>query len=462
MPGRSDAVTFTGLVVLSALPLAGCSREPDAGSARPPRNLLLVILDTVRVDKLGCYGSELGATPRTDELAATGVRFDQAYSHAPWTLPACASILASLYPPQHGAGGRVPNFHRLPDSVHTLAEHLAAAGFATAAIVNVDFLTEPFGMTQGFSQVDFEVYPSNIQVRPAKMTTDAALAWLRSRRQEPFFLMVHYFDPHLIYAPPPEYRQRFAAPQDRNDAGWVFGTRQQIVAYRRGMIDFDRATIRRAEQLYDGEVAYTDHEVGRLVDGLEQLGLADSTIIALTADHGEEFLDHGGFEHGHTLYDELLRVPLIICAGNASQMRSVPSVVAQVDLAPTLCELAGVQPHPAFVGRSLVGLMNGEADDDHPVAFQGNFWGKPLRGWLQGGYKLILDPNGTASLFNLVDDPQETKELRNLDPERVEQMTADLKLAYKRMSIHVQGEESPVRLSPEELARLEALGYTGD
>ena len=458
MPRRFCRVTIACLLAVP-LSLSGCSREQSVKPADGRRNVLLVIVDTLRVDKLGCYGSTLGATPRIDELAASGVRFEHAYSHAPWTLPACASILTSLYPPQHGAGGHLPNFRRLPESVQTVAECFRAAGFATAAVINVDFLHKPFGMTQGFDHVDFEAYENNTQVRPARATTDATLNWLRSRSGQPFLLLVHYFDPHLVYAPPPEYRRRLAGPQDRDDSGWVFGTREQIVAYRRGLVQFDDATIRRAEHLYDGEVAYTDHEVGRLLDGLVPLGLADTTIVALTADHGEEFLDHGGFEHGHTLYDELVHVPLIIRAAGQPRGQSVPEIVAHVDLVPTLCDLAGVAQDPMFAGKSLVGLMAGQPGHDRPVVFEGNFWGPPLRGWLQGGYKLILRPDAPAQLFDLANDPHELHDLAETDPTRVKQMTSDLELAYKGMSAHLKAERSAATLSPEELARLRALGY---
>jgi len=461
MPGKRGLIAIAVLVA-SVLPLASCAKKPEAKDPGLRRNVLLIIVDAVRVDRLGCYGSELGATPRIDELAASGVRFANAYSHASWTLPACASILTSLYPPQHGAGGNVRHFRKLPDSVRTVAECFRDAGYATAAVVNVDFLTASFGMTQGFTDVDFEVYPNNIQARPAKPTTDAALAWLKSHGDQPFFLLVHYFDPHLVYAPPPEYRQRFAAPEDRSDARWVFGTRRQIVAYRQGLLVFDEPTIRRAERLYNGEVAYTDHEVGRLLDGLELLGLTESTIVVLTADHGEEFLDHGGFEHGHTLYNELVRVPLLVRVGRGGSGRSVASVVAHVDLAPTLCELTGVAPEPTFVGRSLAGLLTGAATEDHPVIFEGNFWGKPLQGWLQGGYKLIRRADGTPELFNLTHDPYEGHDLRDTDPERVKRMSEDLDLAYKGMLSHMEGKDLSVELSPEERRRLEALGYVGD
>jgi len=157
-----------------------------------------------------------------------------------------------------------------------------------------------------------------------------------------------------------------------------------------------------------------------------------------------------------------VHVPLIIRVGTPTAGRTVPTVVGHVDLAPTLCELVAVPPDPAFAGKSLLGLINGTPEDDHAVVFQGNFWGLPLRGWLQGGYKLILYAEQTPELFELAADPYERSNLRNFEPQRVRQMIADLELAFKGMVSHMRGEESAAKLSPEELSRLEALGYIAD
>lgn len=440
---------------------AAPSEKPASPREKPAahRNVVLIVIDTLRYDRLGCYGSELGATPRIDAFAKNAVLFEHAYSHAPWTLPSTASLLTSLYPPQHGAGGWLPRFHRLPERVRTVAECFRDAGYATAEVVNVDFLTKSFGMTQGFEYVDFKAYPSNLQVRPARLTTATAAKWLRARGPEPFFLMVHYFDPHLVYAPPAEFRRKFAAEQDRESDKWVFGTRRQIIAYRRGKIKFKPETIRRAERLYDAEVAYTDQEVGRLLDLLGELGLGDSTVVALTADHGEEFLDHGGFEHGHTLYNELVHVPLIIRNGSAA--RRVAQVVAHVDVAPTLCALAGVKADPAFVGRDLRGLIDGGTLPDRPIVFEGNFWGKPLLGWLKGGYKLIRRADKTVELYSLEQDPRELNDLAHTNADLAARMTADMALAFKRMAAGPAASNPGVSLTHQEMERLKALGYAG-
>jgi arylsulfatase A-like enzyme len=420
--------------------------------------VLLIVVDTLRADRLGIHGSELGLTPRVDALAAESRRFERAYAHAPWTLPSFASLFTSLYPPQHGAGGRVPDFRGLREPIRTVAECFRDAGYATAAVVNVDFLTEKFGTMQGFAHVDFEVHPNNVETRVAEKTTDAALAWLRQPRAGPFFLLVHYFDPHLVYAPPASYRAKFAAPQDREDASWVFGTRQQIVQYRQGMIRFDEPTIRRAEQLYNGEVAYTDHEVGRLLDAVGTMQLSDSTIVVFTSDHGEEFFDHGGFEHGHTLYEELVHVPLMIRYPGKVAAGSESDLVGLVDVAPTLCALAGVEGDPAFVGRDLLGSTESEQADERPIILQGNFWGPPHRGWIQGGHKLIVEPE-RRKLFDLRADPGEQRELSASEPELLRKTLEDMQLAFKAMAAHLPRESAPVELSEEERERLRVLGY---
>ena len=446
------------LMLMLALSPVGCKRKnPLPPPARGP-NVLLIAVDTLRADKLGCYGSDLGATPKIDALAAEGVRFQQAYAHAPWTLPSFASMFTSQMPSRHGAGGRVGQLTKLPDDARTVALCFKEAGYATAAVVNVNYLTESFGLTTGFDHVDFEVHPNNVEMRSAGKTTDAALKWLESRPERSFFLLVHYFDPHLVYAPPVEYRARFADPRDRQPGGAVFGTREQIVAYRKGQVTFSAEQIQRAEKLYDGEVAYTDHEIGRLLDGLEKMKLAESTLVVFTADHGEEFLDHGGFEHGHTLYNELVHVPLIMRHPKWIKPGVVPSAVGLVDLAPTMCSVTGVPADPAFTGRNLLDLIGAEHPRGRPVALEGNLWGAPFRGWVHEGFKLIVSSNG-AELFNLEADRQEQTNLSLVETERLQAMQADLNLAFEAISASVTDAPEPAQLDDEELERLRSLGY---
>ncbi len=446
-----------GMIILG-LTVCGCERATPADTSARRPNVLLIVIDTLRADRLGCYGSELGATPRIDALAAEGHRFERAYAHAPWTLPSFASLFTSQAPPRHGAGGQLRQFLPLQASARTVAEVFRDAGFATSAIINVDFIAERFGMMQGFDHVDFVSHASNENERTAEGTTSAAAALLASKSDRPFFLLVHYFDPHLIYDPPPEYRARYGGPLDRDNRDWQFGQTADVIAYRHGKFAISEETIRRAELLYNGEVAYTDAQVGRLLDELMRLGLADSTIVVLTADHGEEFLDHGGFEHGHTLYNELLHVPLIIRYPRWVATGVSESMVGLIDVAPTLCDLAGLDADPAFAGHSLAGLMEGAPWAQHPIYLSGNFWGKPFHGWINEEHKLIASPN-EVMLFNLAADPRERQNLTNAKPGLARRMATDMQLAFKAMRATAPGRAQPLQLSDAERKRLESLGY---
>ncbi|MBP7745192.1 MAG: sulfatase [Phycisphaerae bacterium] len=449
-------VVVFGALVATWTALRPGSRGRASSAARP--NVLLIVADTLRADRLGSHGSALGATPQLDAFATESTRFARAYAHAPWTLPAFASLFTSLSPPQHGAGGRLGEFRGLRPDVRTVAEVFHDAGYATAEITNIDFLAERFGMTQGFKHVDF-VPTDNVEGRRATQTTDAALRWLRSARTQPFFLFVHYFDPHLTYDPPADFRQRFAAPEDHGDTRWLFGTVPQMIAYRQGKLSIDAPTIRRAERLYNGEVAFTDAEVGRLIAALREMQLADSTIIVFTADHGEEFLDHGGFEHGHTLYEELVHVPLLIRYPGHLTPGVAASVVRHIDVAPTLCALAGIQPDPMFAGQNLLDVVGIDPPLDRPVLFEGNFWGPPYRGWLHDGYKLIIDPDQNVALFSIGEDPGETSDLSGTAADRLRTAQADLDLALKELHGPSGADAAPLQLTPEETRRLRSLGY---
>jgi len=460
--------------LLAAGLLGACAPAPGDDARL---SVLLVISDTTRADELGCYGSRYGTTPRLDALAAGGTRFAHASAHAPWTLPSTASLLTSLLPEQHGADGFIdmaavkrgapatPAFHGLDESIDTVAEAFRAGGYDTGAVVNVSFLDRQFGLTQGFDHVDAKWFGSNTEVRGARETTDAALAWLDARDGDgPFFLLVHYFDPHAVYAPPPEFRKRFAAPVDRESESFVFGTREHMMLLRAGRLELDPPLLDRAHHLYRGEIAYVDEQVGRLVDSLDERGLGSSTLVVVTADHGEEFLDHGGFEHGHTLYEELVHVPLIFWRpGLVEPGRVVEETTGLIDVAPTLCELAGVAPPERFVGRSLAGALRGDAAHERPILAHGNFWGPPLSSWRSGSWKLIRTPleegGERIELYDLATDPTERANRAEVRPEVVERLREELLLTSEQLQALAEGRE--VELSEEALKRLQALGYAG-
>ncbi len=475
--GRAPASrgAAAGTLALLAILGAACGAAPEPAR----RNGLRVVLDTVRADKLGVHGGPDGLTPRLDRLAAEGARFERAAAHAPWTLPSTASLLTSRLPEEHGAGGsldlaplaegRPPGvrFQGLADEALTVAEVFRDAGWRTGSVVNVDFLDHGFGLTQGVEDVDARWYGTNAEVRSAAETTGQALAWLERRAAagEPFFLLAHYFDAHAVYDPPAEFRRRFADPRDRESGGLVFGTREHMLLLRSGRLSLEPSVLERAERLYEAELAALDAQLGRLLDGLDALGLAQDTLVVLTADHGEEFLDHGGFEHGHTLYQELLRVPLFVrLPGVVAPGGVVQEPVGLVDVAPTLCELAGLSPPRSFGGRSLVPLLRGEPLAPRAHLAHGNFWGDPLTSWTSGDLKLILTPARgedpeRVELYDLARDPGERRDLAAERPDEVRRLRDELEAVRAHLAAGAGG--APVELDPATRARLEALGYLG-
>ena len=463
------------IVLLVATALIGGARLLLCpGAARSSDSIVLVILDTVRADRLGCLGGRRGLTPELDRFAAGAAVFTAAYSHAPWTLPSVASLYTGELPETHGAGGHLGSFRSLGESARTLAEVCRDAGLETGAVVNVQFLTESFGMTQGFDDVDAYVPTTNLDVRKAGPTTDAALDWLERHHGRPFLLVVHYFDPHLVYDPPQPFRRSFADPRDRESGEYLFGVFGELQALRRGDIALANELLARLEALYDGEVAYVDHEFGRLLRGLERLGLDDRTVVGVVADHGEEFGDHGSFEHGHTLYDELLHVPLLVRAPNGVAGGRSSAAVRLVDVAPTLLELIGLPPEPSFAGASLIPLLRGAQESDRPVLSMGNMWGPGGASLRQGDWKLVVDDSASAvvpvedparaapslrsRLFHVGEDPGETTDLAGEHGRRRDAMLADL-LRTLNLAAAPRDPGRDTELSDEERRRLRSLGY---
>lgn len=448
------AVGFrASILATAALGLAGCSEPPGR------TNVVLVVCDTLRADELGCYGNTRGLTPNLDALAGRGALFEHAYAHAPWTLPSASSILTGLPPEEHGAGGRLGRYTPLAPGVETLPGILAAGGYRTHGIVSVIFLAPRFGATRDFATLDQRFTTDNRGARDADEVTDAALRWIDRHRDEPFFLLVHYFDPHAVYAPPQPFRRRFADPRDREDESFAFATSEHMTAVREGSLALTPALMQRAHRLYQGEVAFADAEIGRLAAGIEARGLAERTALVVTADHGEEFLDHGGYEHGHTLYDELLHVPLIVSwPGTVPERTRVEAAVGLVDLAPTVCGIAGQPPPRRASGQDLLSLTRGEVRRPAPLLAHGNMWGPPLSSLREGEYKLIRGADGRDELYHAAVDPGETHDLAALEPERCRALGERLERLETALGSRAA---TPLRLTPQERAVLESTGYAG-
>jgi len=409
----------------------GRTAPAEASAARP--NLLLVTLDTVRADHLGLHGYARDTSPALDAFAETAVVFDAAQATSSWTLPSLASTLTGVYPATHGADA---NDTMLAPGVETLAEALARAGYDTAGIVTHVFAGERYGMHRGFGRFDDDL--TNEQ-RAHELVTSPwlgvkAAVWLEQRRREetgrPWFLWLHFFDPHL------EYRVHEGVSER-------FGTERPL----------DR---------YDGEIAFTDDHVGKLLAHLEKLDFPRDTVVAVTADHGEAFGEHGAKLHRQNLYGEVLRIPLLVRAPGFAPRR-VAEPVSLVDLAPTLADLAGVDPPAQAVGRSLVPAMRGEPLPERPLLAELRHRPDVVeRAVVEGRWKLVRSPRTKRDqLFDRAADPLDTRDLAEQHPERVRALAERLDaLAAEAGELAAGLEEAGrIELSEDERRRLEALGY---
>jgi arylsulfatase A-like enzyme len=456
---RKPEVVRLSLLLVPLLALTGCAREP----ARP--NVLIIAVDTLRPDHLSCYGYHRATSPHVDEMAGGGVLFENAISQAPWTLPSFASVFTSLYPTQHGAT-TVETMMRT--TFPTLAGILSENGYATGAVVNAPVLRSDYGLNRGFGF--YNEPPGEIE-RPADRVTREALEWIGDLEDRPFFAFVHYFDPHLAYAPPPPY-DRLYDPGYEGTIGSSFDldyfSSKEASVIREEINLLDAADRNHIVSLYDGEVAFTDQAVGDLLNGLGESGLDDNTLIVFLSDHGEEFFEHGGLDHGHSLYGELIRVPLVfrLPGGSPGGVR-IARQVRLIDVAPTILDCVGINGEFQFEGVSLMGLMRGE-----------DFSGSPGSGLMGPDFclseamrrtntvksitsypwKLIEDmASREYSLFNLESDPQEQDNLGNSEPAILSRLDALLTGATFAMSdtwfveMAAGGEQHifDVRISPE-------------
>lgn len=427
--------------------LHGCARETN----RP--NLLLIAVDTLRADHLGAYGYDRPTSPSIDHFFASAVVFDDAQATSSWTLPSFASMMTALYPSTH----RCQRYrHRLHPSFTTLAEVLRDDGFHTAGIVSHVFLGSKHGLHQGFEDYDEQLVESTLKNSHKAITspaiTEKALTFLADRTatpgQRPWFLFVHYFDPHSLY-------------QEHQGSSRAFGPTPL--------------------DLYDGEIAFTDTQIGRLLSELDSRGLSSDTVVVFVSDHGEEFGDHGGHGHGMTLHDEVTRIPLAIRVPGGSP-RLVSATVSMTDLMPTLLDLLAVPtPDTPLAGRSLLPLLSGDHIEDGGAFLElENPRSNPevendQDAYVSGRWKLIMkqssqDASGAtgrseedvrALLYNRDLDPDEQHDLSTTQPEILTRMRRKLDSA-RQTAARLAAEfipEAEAELTPADLERLRMLGY---
>lgn len=442
---RWGRIGFVALVVTLLFPAAGCRTE--SGPSGP--DVLLVILDTTRADHLSSYGYPRETTPNLDRLAAEGERYEEAYAQAPWTLPAMASILTGLPPHAHGAGRTAEGVFGILPEVRPLAQRLAAVGYRTAAFINVVWCSPDLSaLDRGFEHYDFHTSDAtNIGQRDAEATTDAALAWVRTLSGgRPYFMVVHYFDPHLTYDAPAPFDTMFE-PDGGPRIERGFGSASQVFDIRSGKLRLDR---RRKESLiarYDGELRFTDEQFGRLRQGLENLGRWDDALVVVVSDHGEEFWDHGGFEHGHSHHREMLQVPLLLRRPGTNHGQQRRERVRQLDIAPTILESAGSE-YDDLPGRPLGGEGAG-----YSVA-EGSLWAGDLVSVRSDKGTLVLGRDSGRVMFFT---PGDTGELGPLEQEALAE--PELLRILRALPAPRSPDREPRQLTEEQIEQLRSLGY---
>ena len=427
--GLAGAVVLAGLALVYFLALAP-ARNPLRLPPKASMNVLLITLDTTRSDHLGCYGDARAKTPALDALAAGGVRFSRVYCPAPLTLPSHTSILTGLYPLKHGVRN---NGHTLPDGIPTLAEILKGQGYATAAFVSSFSVDSRFGIGRGFDVYDdtFQAKQSlkgmNAQRRAAE-TFDRFSRWLDKAPAGRFFCWVHYYDPHLPYDPPSPYKEEFS------------------------------------DRPYDGEIAYMDHYVGAVLDRLRAKGLLENTLVVAAGDHGEGLGDKIELGHGVFLYEETLRVPLIIQNARViGRPAVIDETVRLVDLAPTILEFLGLGKEAAGMqGQSLVPWLGGAGRKDRDSVVETffpreNFGWSELVGLVAGPWKYIQAPK--PELYELARDPTEARNLVGAAGGRDATMKSALEAEIVRLSSGAPAAGPAGQTRAQDAEQLRSLGY---
>ncbi len=446
-------------LIAASLYCAACTKGPQS-------TVVVFVLDTVRRDALGCYGNPSDPTPQIDALAENGVRFDQALSSSGWTLPAVGSLLTGTWPTIHGAVGQGVMLKPLRSEIQTAAEVFQKARFRTIGFTNAAFVSPMVGVDRGFDVFDHK-YSYNHDARSAQLVVDLAIRELHANRGEPTFFFVHLFDPHLTYAPPTGYDTKFTDGRTGPAPPITMAMCKEMQTGESGQEPPLAQDIDYIRGVYQGEVNFMDAQVGRFVEELKSLGLYDQATLVVTSDHGEEFWDHGGFEHGHTLYDELIHVPLIVKfpAGVEPGRHAVSEPVRVLDVMPTLFDILGIEQPVTFEGKSMMPLVRGESTEARPVFAESTLYGAQKIAWRTERYKYIHDAasgrEGIGELYDWRDDPSETRDLANEQPELALDMRAELFDFYADLRARSRGMSEPetVNLSPVRIQQLRSLGY---
>jgi arylsulfatase A-like enzyme len=457
-------------VLLVAVPHA------SAPAASPPPNIVLIQIDTLRQDHVGCYGYRRPTTPNLDRFARSGVTFRNAYSVTSWTLPAVASLLTGLRPSQNGVRAVGD---QLPDSMTTLAQELNTGGYNTVAVsANFAFVhpgsnypDPPLHFQHGFNTFQVLIQPAADDDREGEVIFGQRMRTVRadtvtsrmnefvSTSPEPFFLFAVYMDVHYGYEPPRDYAKMFEpASTDSNVTGYMQDVLQ--LAAPLGQRDIAHLT-----NLYDGEIRYTDEYIGDFLATLDDAGLADRTIVVILSDHGEAFGEHGRMLHGQTLYEQGLRVPLMMRGPGIPSGVTVETPVSITDIMPTLLDLVDIPSPDGLDGQSLTPTwqrpwwrraaprdLRFELDNETELL---NGPRRHTRALRRGDWKLIRSLDGSTELYNLDKDPGEKHDLAATETS----IAAGLNTALGEEGAPASGATPRPTVTNAERERLHALGY---
>jgi len=447
----------------------------------PLPNIVFVMIDTLRADRLGVHGYDRDLTPTMDAIAKEGVVFEHASAAAPWTQPSIASVFTGQYPEVHDAGDYrrareentpgVPGVPMLVGEFQTMAESLGDAGYLTAGVVSNHFVLAKFGYAQGFEHFDTRFRPKET---PGSRVNAAALKWLDERDStKPFFLYLHYMDVHSPYTDDLRFLEPLLQEVEELDRPRLLNTREynslaHLIreAHWPGGVERHAAMVGYYEYWlarYDAGVKQIDFYLDELRSGLAERGLWDDAYVIVTADHGEAFQEHGFWDHGHTVNEVELHVPLILrWPGKLSAGRRVQRNVSLVDLLPTLLQQFRLDVSQELQGRSLVPLLEGKAFDERPIFGERVRISAKQQAIKNGRWKLIESlPIGRApKLYDLVRDPDEINDRAATEPDRVRELQLSLE-AHRERSAALRPQDQPplVPLTDDDIERLKALGY---
>ena len=447
-------------LLLASACTVGCAREAADAPPAPRANVLMVVIDTLRADGLGLGGAARPTSPRLDALARESLVVERSVAQASWTKPSMASIFTSLHPGQHGTVEET-TANRLAPSLTTLAECFARGGYHTGGVSENPHVSPATGFERGFETLT----TLNGFRGDRAWVVHTARQWLtkhaETRADAPFFLYVHFLDPHGPYEPGPPWRERFTdglttdQPLVREGkVGPLSEGTELKVALTPGDVAYLRA-------LYEAEIREADAAVESLLGELEARGWLADTVVLVTSDHGEEFLEHDALKHGYQLYEETLRVPLVLRVPGVAPRREREATAQHIDLAPTLLELVGLAVPPTFQGRSLVPLVRGEPLAAAAIVSETSWRGIDLACARLGRHKLIVDRVADRELlFDLVDDPAETRDRLADEPAVAGRLRSAIERAETPPAgVTLQGLEGHVDPAAEQA--LKAIGYFG-